>query len=94
MLVATLEQERNKIYQQGEASGLAKGVEAQRRTLLQLTRWRFHTSDEEQAKIAQQLAQIDNLQQLIELTDIFLQVATLDEFMKRVATYLPVHNPQ
>jgi hypothetical protein len=106
MLVATLEQERKKIYQQGktvgltegraegEATGLAKGVEAQRRTLLQLTHWRFHTSDEEQAKIAQQLAQIHSLQQLTELTDIFLQVTALDEFTKRVATYLPSHKPQ
>ncbi|MEZ4732426.1 MAG: Rpn family recombination-promoting nuclease/putative transposase [Caldilineaceae bacterium] len=94
MLVATLEQERKKIYQQGEASGLAKGVEAQRRTLLQLTHWRFHTSEEEQTKIEQQLAQIHNLQPLAELTDLFLQVTTLDEFTDRLAAYLPAHNPQ
>ena len=97
MLVATLEQERQKIYRkgqaEGEAAGLAKGVEAQRRTLLQLTRWRFHASDEEQTKVERQLAQLNNLQ-LTELTDLFLQVATLDEFTNRVATYLPGHNPQ
>ena len=98
MLVATLEQERQKIYRkgqaEGEAAGLAKGIEAQRRTLLQLTRWRFQASGEEQAKVERQLAQINNLQQLTELTDLFLQVATLDEFTNRVATYLPAHNPQ
>lgn len=94
MLVATLEQERQKIYRKGEASGLAKGLEAQRRTLLQLTRWRFHASDEEQTKVERQLAQINNLQQLTELTEIFLQVATLDEFTNQVAAYLPAHNPQ
>jgi len=94
MLVATLEQERQKIYQKGEASGLAKGVEAQRQTLLQFIHWRFQTSEEEQKQVAQQLTQINDLQQLTELSELFLQVATLDEFTKRVAVYLPSHNSQ
>ncbi len=98
MLVATLEQERQKIYRkgqaEGEAAGLAKGVEAQRQTLLQFIHWRFQTSEEEQTQVAQQLAQIQNLQQLAELSQLFLQMATLDEFTKWVATYLPSHNPQ
>lgn len=95
MLVTALEQERQKIYQQGEAAGLAKGLaEGQRQTLLQFIHWRFQTTEEEQAKVAQQLAQINNLQHLTELSQVFLQVATLDEFMKRMTLYLPSHNLQ
>jgi len=90
MLVATLEQERQKIYQKGQA----EGIEAQRQTLLRFVQWRFQTSEEEQAKLAQQLAQINRLHQLTELSEIFLQVATLDEFTKRIAVYLPSHNHQ
>jgi hypothetical protein len=57
MLLATLEQERQKIYQKGQA----EGIEAQRQTLLRFVQWRFQTSEEEQAKLAQQLAQINRL---------------------------------
>ncbi|MFN8494034.1 MAG: hypothetical protein U0350_40930 [Caldilineaceae bacterium] len=89
MLVTTLEEERKKIYQQGKSAGLTEGMETQRRTLLQLLRWRFQTSDEEQTKVAQQLAKINSLQELAELSEIFLQVTTLDEFIKRLTTYLP-----
>lgn len=94
MLVATLEQERKKVYQQGKDAGLAEGVEAQQQTLLQFIHWRFQTSEEEQTKVAQQLTQINNLRQLAELSEVFLQVATLDEFMQRVAPYLPTAKPQ
>ena len=98
MLVATLEQERQKIYRkgqvEGEAAGLAKGVEAQRQTLLQFIHWRFQTTEEEQKQVAQQLTQINDLQQLTELSELFLQAATLDEFTKRIAAYLPSHNSQ
>ncbi|MFZ4664155.1 MAG: hypothetical protein ACOYNY_44560 [Caldilineaceae bacterium] len=97
-----LEQERKKIYQQGkdvgltegEAAGLAKGAEAQRQTLLQFVHWRFHTSEEDQTKVAQKLAQIHSLQQLMELSEHFLRAATLDEFTKQIATYLSSHKPQ
>ncbi|MCC6790008.1 MAG: Rpn family recombination-promoting nuclease/putative transposase [Hyphomonadaceae bacterium] len=93
MLVATLEQERQKIYRkgqaEGEASGLAKGVEAQRQTLLQFIHWRFQTSEEEQKQVTEQLAQINDLQQLTQLSELFLQAATLDEFTKQVAAFLP-----
>jgi hypothetical protein len=91
MLVATLEQERKKIYQQGKDAGLAEG---QRQTLLRFVHWRFQTTDAEQMQITQQLAQINDLQQLTALSEHFLQVATLDEFIKRVATYLPSHKSQ
>lgn len=95
MLVTTLEQERKKVYQQGKDAGLAEGLaEGQRQTLLRFIHWRFRTTDAEQAKIAQQLAQINELQQVTELSELFLQVTTLDEFIKRVAAYLPAHKPQ
>jgi len=95
MLVTALEQERKKVYQQGKDAGLAEGLaEGQRQTLLRFIHWRFRTTDAEQAKIAQQLAQINELQQLTELSELFLQVTTLDEFIKRVAAYLPAHKPQ
>jgi len=98
MLVATLEQERQKIYRkgqaEGEAAGLAKGVETQRQTLLQFIHWRFQTSEEEQTKVAQQLTQLNSLRQLAELSKVFLQVATLDEFIQRVVPYLPTAKPQ
>lgn len=86
MLVATLEQERKKIYQQGKDAGL---VEGQRQTLLRFIHWRFQTSVEEQANVAEQLAQINDLQQLNELSERFLQVTTLDAFMKQVMAYQP-----
>lgn len=92
MLVATLEQERKKVYQQGKDAGVAEGVEAHQQTLFQFIHWRFQTSVEEQQQVAHQIAQIHSLQQLTELSEVFLQVATLNEFTKRVATYLPPHN--
>jgi predicted transposase/invertase (TIGR01784 family) len=95
MLVATLEQERKKVYQQGKDAGLAEGLaEGQRQTLLRFVHWRFQTADAEQAKLAQQLAQINDVQQLAELSEHFLQVATLDEFTKLVASYLASHKSQ
>ena len=91
MLVATLEQERKKVYQQGKDAGLAEG---QRQTLLRFLHWRFQTTDAEQAKVAEQLAQINDLQKLTELSEHFLQATSLYEFTKRVATYLSAHNSQ
>jgi len=91
MLVATLEQEREKVYQQGKEAGVAEG---QRQTLLRFVHWRFQTTDAEQAKLAQQLAQINDVQQLTELSELFLQAASLDEFAKWTVTYLPSDNPQ
>lgn len=90
MLVATLEQERKKIYQQGKDAGVAEGrAEGQRQTLLQFIHWRFQTTEEEQKQIAQQLAQINDLRQLTQLSELFLQVTTLNEFTKQVAAFLP-----
>ena len=98
MLVTALEQEKKKIYNQGkvegkvegEAKGKAEGVEAQRRMLLQFIHWRFQTSEAEQTRLAQQLAQVNSLQELSELSELFLQVASLAEFSQRLAAYLPL----
>lgn len=94
MLLEALEQERKQIYRKGQADGLAEGMEAQRRTLLQFIHWRFQTSEEEQKRLAQQLAQIKKLQQLTQISDLFLQVATLDEFTSHLAAYIPAQKPQ
>ena len=89
MLVTALEQERKMLYQQGKAAGVAEGIEAQRQTLLRFVQWRFQISEAEQKQLAEQLAQIKDLQQLTKLGEAFLQATTLDEFTKQVAVYLP-----
>ena len=86
MLVATLAQERQKIYQQGEAVGLMKG---QRQTLLQLLQFRFQLSEEEQTKLAQHLAKITEVQSLTALTNHGLQAASFEEFKSHLLKYLP-----
>ena len=90
MLVTALEQEKKKIYNQGKTEGKAEGVEAQRRMLCHFIHWRFQTSEAEQTHLEQQLAQVNDLQKLSELSEIFLQVATLAEFSERLVTYLPL----
>jgi len=93
MLVATLEQERKKIYQagqtEGRAEGRAEGAQAQRQTLLQFLQWRFQPAAAEQTQLAQQLAQINDLAQLTALTNVVLQVATLAEFTAKLMPSLP-----
>jgi hypothetical protein len=86
MLVATLEQERQKIYKQGEAAGLVKG---QSQTLLQLLQFRFQLSEEEQTKLAQQLAKITEVQSLTALTNHGLQATSFEEFKIHLIRYLP-----
>ena len=61
--------------------------------LLQFIHWRFQTSEMEQTRLTQQLAQVNTLQQLSELSEIFLQVATLAEFDERLMAYRPVKEP-
>ena len=94
MLVATLEQERKKIYQQGkdagvaegEAAGLAKGL---RQTLLKLLQHRFGLNETAQLTLAEQLTKISELQTLNVLTDHGLQAATFEEFATQLHKYLP-----
>ena len=101
MLVTALEQEKKKIYNQGKTEGKvegkvegeAKGAAAQRRMLLQFIHWRFQTTEVEQTHLEQQLAQVNDLQKLSELSEIFLQVTTLAEFSERLVAYLPLKQP-
>jgi hypothetical protein len=95
MLVATLEQERKKIYQQGEDAGLAKGevkgrMETQHQTIDHLLQFRFELAEAEQLKFAQQVARIKNLHHLDELVDILLnKAAKFEDFTKILTKYSP-----
>jgi len=86
MLVATLEQERQKIYQQGEAVGIVKG---QRQALFQLLQFRFQLGEAAQTKLAQQLAYLVEVQALTALTNHALQAVSFEEFMTHLLPYLP-----
>ncbi|MFN8487561.1 MAG: Rpn family recombination-promoting nuclease/putative transposase [Caldilineaceae bacterium] len=87
MLAATLEQERQKIYQKGEAAGLTKG---RIQTIGELLHFRFELDEVEQAKYIQQVARIDELPHLDELVNTLLnKAATLEDFTKLVAKHLP-----
>ena len=86
MLVATLEQERKQIYQTGHVAG---EVEGRRQTLFQFIHWRFRPTQTQEENLAQQLATVNNVQDLAALTEIFLKVATFDEFVNALVSYLP-----
>jgi predicted transposase/invertase (TIGR01784 family) len=86
MLVATLQEERQKIYQQGEASGVVKG---QRHTLLQLLQYRFQLNEAEQTQLIEQLAKITEAQSLTILTNYGLQATSVEEFNSHLQKYLP-----
>ena len=93
MLAATLEQERKKIYQKGEAAGVAKGraegIEAQRTIILQLLRFRFELVETEQERVTQLLTKIQELQPLNQLANILLNKdARLDDFIAQLESYL------
>jgi hypothetical protein len=92
MLVATLEQERKKIYQKGEDAGLVKGrIETQHQTIGQLLHFRFELTEAEPGKFAQQVARIQALQHLDELVDTLLNKASkLEDFTRLLTKYLPV----
>jgi hypothetical protein len=90
MLVATLHEERQKIYQQGQADGEAVGVaKGQRQTLLQLLYHRFHLSETEQAQITEQLAKVTEVEFLTALINHGLQAASFEEFKTQMRKYLP-----
>lgn len=83
MLVATLEQERKKLYQQGR-------MEAQQQTIGQLLNFRFDLEQAERQTFAHQVAQIQNLQHLNELIDTLLnKAAQLEDFTQLLEKYLP-----
>ena len=103
MLVAALEQERMKIYQQGEAAGIAKGeaagiakgevrgrIETQQQTIRQLLQFRFELTEAEQNKFVQQVTKIQNLQHLDELANLLLnKVAQLEDFIRILTKHPP-----
>jgi len=94
MLVATLEQERKKIFQQGKAAGVVEGkaagvVEGQRQTLLQLLQHRFQLSETDIGQMTEQLGQITESQALTALTNHALQATTVAEFQVHLQTSLP-----
>ena len=92
MLIATLDQERKKIYQQGEAAGLVKGrAETQRQTIEQLLQFRFDLVESEQTQFVQQVAQIQALQQLDKLVNTLLNKSSkLADFIALLAEYLQI----
>lgn len=82
MLVATLEEERKKLYQagfaQGETRGEAKGkLQGQQEMLLKFIQWRFQPTAAELAQITRQLVVIKQSEVLTNVTEQFLQTATL-----------------
>ena len=95
MLVATLAQERKKIYQQGEDAGVAKGeakgrMETQHRMIGQLLQFRFELAEGEQGQLMQQVANIQELPHLDALVDILLnKAATLADFTAAFTKYQP-----
>jgi len=95
MLAATLEQERKKIYQRGEAAGVAKGetqgrMKTQQEMLAQLLRFRFELAEAELHTYGQQVAKIQQLDHLDELANTLLnKVATFEDFTKLLTKYLP-----
>jgi len=96
MLVATLEQERKKIYQQGEDAGVVKGQMAtQRQTIGQLLQFRFDLAGAELHYFTQQVANVQELQQLDELVDVLLnKAATLADFTAALVEYQPENKAQ
>lgn len=103
MLIATLDQERKKIYQQGKAAGVVEGeavglvkgrLETQRQTLERLLPFRFDLAEADQRQLVQQLAQLQDVQQLDELVNILLnKSAALADFTMLLAKYLLLNKP-
>lgn len=78
----------NEGIEKGIEKGI-EGIEAQRQTLLRLAQWRFTLPVEAQERYAQQLAQIYNLDHLLQLVDQVLTIETVAEFDQAIRAYLP-----
>lgn len=91
MLVATLQEERQKIYEKGKTVGLTEGrIETQQQTIGQLLQFRFELTEVEQGQYLQQVARIQELQHLDELVNRLLnKTAELEDFTKLLTKYLP-----
>ena len=93
MLVATLEQERKKIYQEGKDAGVTEGevkgrMETQRQTIGQLLQFRFELAETAHSQLVQQVAKIQTLPYLDELVNILLNKATtLADFTAALTKY-------
>ena len=101
MLAATLERERKHVYDdgfvkgeaagvvKGEAAGLALGRQVQRQTILQLLQFRFSLAEVEQKRFAEQLAQIQTLEQLSQIANGLLnRESKLEDFIGQLTSYL------
>lgn len=86
MLVATLEQERKKIYQTGVVEGKAEGQE---QALLLVVELRFQPTAEERLQLTEQMGKITDPQIRTFLLKRCLQAATLAEFMAALTDALP-----
>ncbi len=75
--------------EKGIEKGVEKGVAAQRQTLLHLACWRLALPVEAEQHYAQQLAQIHNLDHLVQLVNQLLTLETVAEFDKALLAYLP-----
>ena len=87
---------RSEGHAEGHAEGRADGERvAQRKMILQLLQWRFDLTETEQMKFAQQLAELDNTQQLTELINGLLrEELLLDEFAAQLAAGLTNDRPE
>lgn len=96
MLVATLEQERNKIYQQGEVAGVVKGqMVTQRQMIGQLLQFRFDLGEAEQRQLMQQVASIQALPHLDALVNTLLnKTAKLADFTEMLTKFLSDNQAQ
>ena len=93
MLAATLERERKHVYDdgfvKGEAAGVALGMQVQRQTILQLLQFRFSLAEVEQKRSAEQLTQIQTLEQLSQLANGLLnRESKLKDFVGQLTSYL------
>jgi predicted transposase YdaD len=84
--MTTLEEERKRIYQEGEARGEARGrtegrVETQRQTIGQLLQFRFELAEAELSPYVRQVTKIQDLHHLDELINALLNKTTsLEDF--------------
>jgi predicted transposase/invertase (TIGR01784 family) len=103
VLMATLaekwmEEGRTKGHEEGRVEGRveerAEAARIQRQTLLQVLQWRFQLSETEQASLMQQLAKINDLQQLAQLVNDALQSTALTDFVIKLVHSIPSEKVQ
>jgi flagellar biosynthesis/type III secretory pathway protein FliH len=75
--------------QQGLQQGRSEAVSSQRRTILRILQRRFQLSNDDVVRFAEQLARINDLEQLAQLIDHALDVVVLTDFHTKLKQYLP-----